>query len=326
MSFEAVIPTDDERADADAHDRGGRYLRGEGSVALAEAAGSSRAADAELAEALGRDAPRSPPTSAGYLDALGHRRRLESGPERELVLAAKAGDREAKAALVEEFMPLIASVARNYRQSPRVERIELLQEGVVGLLRALERYDPALGTPFWAYASWWVRQAMQQLVAELTRPVVLSDRALRSLSRVRGAYEEGLRSSGREPGRDQLAAATGLGREQIDDLLTVDAPPASLTAPVASGEDGAIGSLGDLLVDPLAEGEYEQVLEAMEEEELLSLLAGLSERERSILRARFGIGRKEESRRQIAERQGVSGERIRQIEERALRKLATAAA
>jgi RNA polymerase sigma factor (sigma-70 family) len=250
--------------------------------------------------------------------------RLEGGPERALVQAAKEGDREARAELVEEFMPLIASVARTYRQSARVERIELLQEGVVGLLRALERYDPDRGTPFWAYASWWVRQAMQQLVAELTRPVVLSDRALRGLSRVRGAYEEGLRSSGREPGRDELAAATGMRREQIDDLLAVDARPSSLEAAVA-GEEGAIGALGDLLADPLAEGEYEQVLEAMQTEELLSLLAGLSERERSVLRARFGLGREEESRREIAERQGVSPERIRQIEARALRKLAAAA-
>jgi RNA polymerase sigma factor (sigma-70 family) len=197
---------------------------------------------------------------------------------------------------------------------------------VVGLLRALERYDPTLGTPFWAYASWWVRQAMQQLVAELTRPVVLSDRALRNLSRVRAAYEEGLRSTGREPGREELAAATGVQPGQIDDLLMVDARPASFDAAIDVGEDGAIGVLGDLLADPLAEGEYEQVLESMEAQELVALLAGLSERERSILRARFGLGREEGSRREIAERQGVSPERIRQIEERALGKLRAAAA
>ena len=75
---------------------------------------------------------------------------------------------------------------------------ELMQEGVVGLLRALERYDPEVG-PFWPYASWWVRQAMQRLVAELTRPVVLSDRALRQLARVRNAHSEHLRSVRSEP-------------------------------------------------------------------------------------------------------------------------------
>jgi RNA polymerase sigma factor (sigma-70 family) len=326
----AIMPSrsvseSDDRIGLEAHERGAEALRGAAGAVLADAAGAAHAADTDVAGALGRSGPRGPVTSVAYLDSLGRRDRLEAGRERALVLAAKGGDREARAALVEACMPLIASVARTYRQSTRVERIELLQEGVVGLLRALERYEPDRGTPFWAYASWWVRQAMQQLVAELTRPVVLSDRALRRLSRVRDAYEEGLRSGGREPGRDELAAATGIRREQIDDLLAVDARPSSLEADVPVGEDGTIGALGDLLADPLAEGEYELVLEAMQVQELLSLLSGLSERERSILRARFGLGVVAESRREIAERLGVSAERVRQIEERALGKLATAA-
>jgi RNA polymerase primary sigma factor len=76
-------------------------------------------------------------------------------------------------------------VARVYRGSRSITRIELMQEGVVGLLRALERFDPDAGVPFWGYAVWWVRQAMQQLIAELTRPMVLSDRALRHLARLK---------------------------------------------------------------------------------------------------------------------------------------------
>jgi len=87
-------------------------------------------------------------------------------------------------------MPRIAAMARHYRISPNVERVEVLQEGVAGLLRALERYDPDRGIPFWAYARWWVRQSMQRLVAELTRPSVLSDHALRQLSRIRDAYHK----------------------------------------------------------------------------------------------------------------------------------------
>ncbi len=114
-------------------------------------------------------------------------RRLTDAEERRLVLAAKDGDEARRAELVEAFMPLIASVARAYRGSPSGERRELMQAGVVGLLQALERYDQSLGTPFWAYASWWVRQAMQQIVAQLTRSIVLSDRALRELARVRNA-------------------------------------------------------------------------------------------------------------------------------------------
>ena len=143
--------------------------------------GRSRAADGAVAAALGRAAPAGNAAGAGYLDSLWRRPALPAESERELVRSAQAGDRAGRARLVEAFLPLIGSVARVYRDSTQVDRVELLQEGVVGLLRALERYDPDQGVPFWGYASFWVRQAMQQLVAELTRPLVLSDRALRQL-------------------------------------------------------------------------------------------------------------------------------------------------
>jgi RNA polymerase primary sigma factor len=307
---------------AAAADNGEGTLEGE---ALATAAWNARLADCELALALDRPEPAGSPATARYLDELGRRPALQQGQERELVLAAQTGDRRARAQLVEAFLPLIGSIARLYRESPRVARVELLQEGVVGLLRALERYDPDRGTPFWAYASWWVRQAMQQLVSELTRPVVLSDRALRQLARVRDAHRQVVRETGREPGRTQLAERAGLSGEQVDNLLAVDRSPRSIDEPV-SGDEGQIGALGELLADPLAEGEYERVLEAIEAEELLSLLSGLSERERAILRLRYGLDTgREETLREIAGRLGLSAERVRQLEERALGKLAVAA-
>src|SRR5205823_10360622 len=123
--------------------------------------------------------------------------------------------------------------------APRVERVELLQEGVVGLLRALERFDPSRGVPFWAYASWWVRQAMQQVVAELTGPVVLSDRALRQLSRIKDAHGSAMRETGREPDRAHLAQRTGLTGEQIHDLPAVARAPPSSHAPVAAQHGAA---------------------------------------------------------------------------------------
>lgn len=303
-------------------DRGG--LGGVEGEALATSAWRSRDADGTLAEQLERPAPRGAPTTARYLDELGRRPRLSARGERELLSAAQQGDARARGRLVEAYMPLIASVARVYRTSTRVDRVELLQEGVVGLLRALERYDPQRGTPFWAYAAWWVRQAMQQLVSELTRPAVLSDRALRQLSRLRQSHHEALQRTGDEPSRDQLAGDTGLEVEQIDNLLAIDRVPRSVDEPVA-GEEGAVGTFGELLVDPLAEEEYERVLNAIETEELLSLLSGLSERERMVLRARYGLDGEEQSLRQIADGVGVSAERVRQLEQRALGKLAAAA-
>jgi RNA polymerase sigma factor (sigma-70 family) len=221
-------------------------------------------------------------------------------------------------------MPLISSVARTYR-SGQLQRVELLQEGVVGLLRALERFDPDRGIPFWGYATWWVRQAMQQLVSELTRPVVLSDRALRHLARLKQAHQDAVQRAGREPGRTELAERAGLSLEQVDGLLATEGPPRSLEEPVA-GTDGDVGAFGELLADPLAEEEYERVLGGMEVEELQALLAGLSDRERRILRARYGLEAdgEEQSLRDIGEQLGLSGERVRQIERRALGKLAAA--
>src|SRR4051794_26796066 len=183
-----------------------------------------------------------------------------------LVAAAQAGDPLARAQLVEACLPLIAVAARTYR-SAQVQRQELVQEGVVGVLRALERFDAGRGVPFWGYASWWVRQAMQQLVAELTRPVVLSDRALRHLARLKHAHEDAVRRTGREPGRRDLAERSGLSLEQVDDLLATEGPARSLDEPVAGREDD-VGTFGELLVDPLAEEAYERVIAAIEAEEV----------------------------------------------------------
>ena len=311
--------------ETDQRERGRRALTGEAGEELAAAARRGRQADTQLAAALHRPPPGGRDTSAGYLARLGSGAALPSALEAELVHAAQRGDQQARARLVEAFMPLIASVARMYRSSVRVERQELLQEGVVGLLRALHRYEPDQEVPFWGYASWWVRQAMQQLVSELTGPVVLSDRALRHLSKLRDAHAQAVQQTGREPKRGELIQRSGLSGEQVDDLLSVSLAPRSIDEPVHA-DHRTVGTLGELLVDPLAEGEYECVLNAIETDELLALLAGLSDRERDILRARYGLDDgHEETLREISGRLGLSAERVRQLEERALGKLAAAA-
>jgi RNA polymerase sigma factor (sigma-70 family) len=199
-----------------------------------------------------------------------------------------------------------------------------MQEGVVGLLRALERYDPALGVPFWGYAAWWVRQAMQQLISELTRPMVLSDRALRQLSQLKRAHGEYVAMHHREPTGNELAESTGLSHAQVGEMLALERVPHSMEAPVR-GAEGELGAFGDLLVDPLASDAYEQLLDHSEIEQIRALLGSLNDRERMILRARYGLDGPEQSLRDVGERIGLSGERVRQIEERALGKLRAAA-
>jgi RNA polymerase primary sigma factor len=235
----------------------------------------------------------------------------------ELVLAAKH-DRRRREELVEAFRPLIANVARPYRRQGALDRDELMQQGVVGLLRALERYDPSLGTPFWAYASWWVRQAMQQVVSELVGPVVLSDRAQRALSRLNAARHAYLQEYRTEPTRTQLAAAANLDVSHVDSLMVARRRPRALEEPIGDTEGGC---LGDLLADPQAEDEFECVPRRTAAEALPALLAQLNARERFVVCGRFGLDGEERTLREIAEDLGLSAERVRQIEHSALQTL-----
>jgi RNA polymerase sigma factor (sigma-70 family) len=273
--------------------------------------------------------PASPARSRAW-PTRGSRRELPSwrgsnSREREIVIAAKRGGPKERERFVEAFRPSIAGVARMYRNSTRVEWNELMQEGVVGLLRALERYDAELGIPFWAYASWWVRQAMQQVVSEMSRPIVLSDRALRQLARVKDTQRKFEQAHGREATYQDLAAGAGLPRRQVESLIRTDRTPRGLDEP-GGGESSDRATPGEMLADPPAEDAYERVTLKMLVAELPRLLAGLSERERTVICCRYGIGQEPRTLREIAQVLGVSAERVRQIEQASLGKLHEAAA
>jgi RNA polymerase sigma factor (sigma-70 family) len=259
------------------------------------------------------------------LTAHSRRHSLPPKLERELVAAAGAGQSAAAGKLVDAFLPAIGSVARRYRNTPGVDRAELMQEGVVGLLRAARRFDSTLGVPFWAYAAWWVRQAMQQLVAEVSRPIVLSDRALRELASVRRAGNAYSQRHGRDASVAELSSATGIGRKHIESLLAIDRPPRGLEEPLRADE-GATTSLVDVLEDPTAADEFDRVLERFETQRFAELSGRLGDREREIVADHYGLGRPARTLREIGGRLDLSAERVRQIEEHALEKLRATAA
>jgi RNA polymerase sigma factor (sigma-70 family) len=226
--------------------------------------------------------------------------------------------------LVEAFMPAIASLAHGFRSS-RVERRELLQEGVSGLLFAARRYDSQLDTPFWAYASFWVRKAMQELVAELTRPVALSDRAARDLSRIRTARHEYVQRNGSEPTIEELSARTGLVPAQLESLLATERMPRGLEDRL-SAADPSGPTIGETIVDPVAEQAYEKVLDDLEIHRVLDLINALQERERTVIRSHYGLGQEARTLAEIGAGLGLTAERARQIEAGALTKLRQALA
>lgn len=245
--------------------------------------------------------------------------RLKPDEERDLVVATEAGDLDACRRLVQAFLPAIAGLARRFPDGLGVQRQELLQEGVAGLLFAARRYDAGLGTPFWAYASYWVRKAMQDLVAELTMPVALSDRAVRGLAVIRAARDDHLRRHGTEPTADELARATGFDRGQLERLQA--AARASHSVEAAGDTEVAVA---EHLADGHAEHAFEAVLDAIEVREVRDLTERLADRERAVLRAHYGLGAPAQTLRQIGQDLGLTAERARQIESGALDKLRAA--
>jgi RNA polymerase sigma factor (sigma-70 family) len=274
-----------------------------------ELAGRTEARDDAAAEELWDEAESSLVASGDEADELARR--------------AQAGDDSAREELIRRLLPLVHSTARRYR-TEGLEQADLLQEGIVGLLRALQRFDPGRGVPFAAFATWWIRQSLQEARSDFMRPMRLPPKALRQLSQLKTEHQRIYQGERRSAKIGELADRTNIELGQAEALLTADARPRSLEEPVEN-TGGEIGTMGDLLEDPLSAAAYEDVVDAVAGEQLRALLSRLTEREREVVQARFGLEVPTEKLTEIGERLGVSAERVRQIEERALAKLRGAA-
>ncbi|HEX6920558.1 MAG TPA: sigma-70 family RNA polymerase sigma factor [Actinomycetes bacterium] len=256
------------------------------------------------------------------LDGLGHRRavklraagRVASSHE----LSALAADGEAaKRAFIRSNLRLVVSLARRYKRAT-MPLLDLIQEGNVGLVRAVEKFDYTRGYKFSTYATWWIRQSIGRAIAEQSRVVRLPVHQVEKLSRLSRTRRELLVMLGREPTDEEVAEEMGVPLEVVTDLDTISRTPASLDLLV--GDDGGT-TLGDL-VDSAEPGPEDFVVEQASREQLAQLMSLLAERELDVIRSRYATpDGKPQTYDEIAGRLGVSRERARQIEREALERL-----
>ena len=275
-------------------------------------------------ELAGRTEGRSGDAAARELWNEAERSQAVPGDEADvLARRAQAGNEAAREELIRRLLPLVHSTARRYR-TEGLEQADLLQEGIVGLLRALQRFDPERGVPFAAFATWWIRQSLQEARSDFMRPLRLPPKALRQLSQLKSEHQRIYEGERRSAKVAELAERTNIELEQAEALMVVDARERSLDEPIGT-MDAELGTLGDLLEDPLSAAAYEGVVDTVAGEQLRALLSRLTDREREVIGARFGFDAPAEKLSEVGERLGISAERVRQIEERALAKLRSAA-
>jgi RNA polymerase primary sigma factor len=260
-------------------------------------------------------------TLTQYLGKIRGGQLLNAAEERELSRRAREGDEEARKRLIEKNLRLVISIAKKYR-GRGVPFEDLIQEGNAGLIKAVERFDPSLGNRFSTYATWWIRQAVTRAIADHARTVRLPAHVVDSLFRLRRAENELSMELGRDATEEELTARLGIKPEETRRLREVSQPIGSINARLGTTEESA--EMSELLPDERAGDDYVLVEMGQWEGTLREAVRSLPEREARILLMRHGLdGSKTRTLREVSEELGISQERARQVEIKALRTIRT---
>ena len=256
-----------------------------------------------------------------YLKEINRIPMISHEEENELALKAKAGDKRAREKLINSNPRFVVTVAKKY-QGQGLPLEDLINEGNLGLLTALEKFEPEKGYHFISYAVWWIRQSILKAVCEKSRAVRLPLNRANELFQIQKIQKTLIHESGSsDVSVDDIAAESGLEPDLIRDLLAVSREMVSFDAPVASKGEISDSKVGDFIEDDKM-GPEEEVMQASLKEDVETLLSTLTEKERDIIILRFGLhDTKPMSLKEIGDLYGLTKERIRQIEKRAIDKM-----
>ncbi|MBO7145431.1 MAG: sigma-70 family RNA polymerase sigma factor [Salinivirgaceae bacterium] len=252
-----------------------------------------------------------------YLQEIGKEDLITVEEEVELAQRIRKGDRLALEKLTKANLRFVVSVAKQY-QNQGLSLPDLINEGNLGLIKAAEKFDETRGFKFISYAVWWIRQSILQALAEQSRIVRLPLNQVGSLNKINKAYSKFEQENERVPSPEELAAMMDLPKEKIIDTLRVSGRHVSVDAPFVEGEDNSLLDVLENKDSPIAD---DMLMNESLSREIERSLATLTERERDIIRLFFGIGCQEMTLEEIGEKFGLTRERVRQIKEKAIRRL-----
>ncbi|HHU22163.1 MAG TPA: sigma-70 family RNA polymerase sigma factor [Clostridiales bacterium] len=254
-----------------------------------------------------------------YMAAAGASPLLSLEEEQELAKRVKAGDKKAKDKMICSNLRLVVSIAKRYTNTHSLSFLDLIQEGNLGLIKAVERYDPEMGFRFSTYATWWIRQAIVRGIADTDRTIripVHMGETIRKVMKTARKMEQGGES---DLDVQKLAEKLDLSKENVERAFRASGHPISLETPI--GDSGTI-YLGDLIEDTELVSPENEAMNYSLRAEIFKQLQTLNERERKVLEMRFGLnGQEPQTLESVGNHFGVTRERIRQIEAKALRKL-----